>query len=153
MSTEVLVVGLGNGLMADDGVGLEVARRLAGIDLPSHARVEVAGTDSLVLPALWRGEERLWLVDALQRSEEAGTLHVLDHDELFRLPQPHRGAHHLSLPESLRWIAVAHPEMVAVRYTLWGVEPAAIEPREGLSPEVEEVVPAVVEAIVTALEP
>jgi hydrogenase maturation protease len=151
MSQPVLVVGLGNSLMADDGVGLEVVRRLAEGALPSHARAEVAGADSLVLPSLWRGEKHLWLVDALQRGEAPGALHRLEHDEVLSLPQAHSGAHHLSLPESLRWIGVAYPEMTVVRYQLWGIEPADVEPRESLSPPVERAVSAVVKAMVSAL--
>ena len=151
MKSTALVVGLGNALMADDGVGLEVARRLAACPRGIGARVEVAGADSLVLPSLWRGEDRVWLVDALERGGEPGTLHILEHDELLCLPQVHRGAHHLSLPECLRWVGVAHPEMAEVRYTLWGVEPGVIEPSEGLSPEVEAAAAEVVELISTAL--
>jgi len=137
--------------MGDDGVGLEVARRLAAGMLPPHARAEIGGSDSLVLPTLWQGEESVWLVDALRRGETPGTVHRLGHDELLLLPQGHRGAHQLSLPESLRWIATSCPEMRAVRYRLWGVEPAVIEPTEGLSPQVEEAVAMVVEAIMREL--
>jgi hydrogenase maturation protease len=94
---------------------------------------------------------RFWRVDALRRGAPPGTVHRVGHDDLLALPQAHAGAHHLSLPESLRWIAVAHPEMSPVRYTLWGVEPAVVEPREGLSEPVAAAVPAAVEAIVRFL--
>jgi hypothetical protein len=41
--------------------------------------------------------------------------------------------HHLSLPECLRWIALAHPQMGAVRYRMWGIEAASVTLGAGLS--------------------
>jgi Ni,Fe-hydrogenase maturation factor len=63
------------------------------------------------------------------------------------VPQRHGTAHQLSLPESLRWIAHACPEMAAVRYRLWGIEPVRLTLAEGLSPEVAAAVETVCEEI------
>jgi hypothetical protein len=41
--------------------------------------------------------------------------------------------HHLSLPECLRWIAHAFPQMGAVCYRMWGIEAASVTPGAGLS--------------------
>jgi len=94
--------------------------------LPAGVRVEIAGSDSLRLPDLWRGEGHVWLVDALIRGCAAGTVHRLSHDEVLLVPQRHATVHQLSLPESLRWIAVSYPEMASVRYRLWGIEPGRL---------------------------
>lgn len=105
--------------------------------------METAGSDSLRLPDLWRGESDVWLVDALIRGQSPGTVHRLAHDEVLRVPQRHATVHQLSLPESLRWIALAYPEMGCVRYRLWGIEPAALGLAEGLSEPVRRAVEAV----------
>jgi hydrogenase maturation protease len=94
-------------------------------------------SDSLRLPALWDGEREVWLVDTLVRGAPAGTVHRLDHDEILAVPQHHGTAHQLSLPESLRWIALAHPEMAGVRYRMWGIEPGRLTLEEGLCAEVD----------------
>jgi hydrogenase maturation protease len=86
-------------------------------------------------------------VDALVRGAAPGTVHRLSHDELLAVPQRHGTAHQLSLPESLRWIAHAYPEMAGVRYRMWGIEPARLSLEEGLSPAVEAAVEAVCEEI------
>jgi hydrogenase maturation protease len=105
---------------------------------PSERLRAVEGhSDSLRLPALWDGERDVWLVDALLRGASAGTVHRLDHDEILAVPQRHGTAHQLSLPESLRWIALAHPEMAGVRYRMWGIEPGRLTLEEGLCPEVD----------------
>lgn len=144
-STEprVLVVGLGNALMADDGAGLRVAERLRAGDLPPGCRVEPGGTDSLRIPSLWSGEREIWLVDALVLRAPPGTVHRLSHDEVLAVPQAHAGAHALSLPESLRWIAIASPGMTAVRFRLWGIEPERLDVGAALTPAVSRAVEAV----------
>jgi len=110
-------------------------------------RAEEGHSDSLRLPSLWRGEVQVWLVDALVRGTPPGTVHRLSHEEVMAVPQRHGTAHQLSLPESLRWIAHACPEMATVRYRLWGIEPLRLALAEGLSPEVADAVEAVCEEI------
>ena len=147
----VLVVGFGNTLVADDGAGPAVLERLRLADLPEGVRLEEGGQDSLRLPAMWRGEPQVWLVDALSRGAPPGTIHRVGHDELLAIPQRHAGVHQLSLPECLRWLALAYPEMGDVRYSLWGIEPARLEPEEGLSEAVARAVAGMAVEIERAL--
>jgi hydrogenase maturation protease len=149
----VLVVGFGNTLAGDDGAGLGVAEGLLRRALLEGVRVEIAGSDSLRLPDLWAGESEVWLVDALIRGEPPGTVHRLGHDEVLRVPQRHATVHQLSLPESLRWIALAYPEMSCVRYRLWGIEPAALGLTQGLSEPVRRAVEGVIEEILREAGP
>jgi hydrogenase maturation protease len=151
MDRGTLIAGFGNRLMADDGAGPAVIDRLRALDLPPGTRAEQAESDALRLADLWRGEREIWLVDALLTGEKPGTSRRLEHEELLALPQRHATAHHLSLPESLRWLAVAQPGMAALRYRLWGITPCRVEPVEGLSPAVTEAVERVVREILVAL--
>ena len=132
----VLIIGFGTSLMGDDGVGHAVVERLNATDLPPGVRAVAAGSDSLTLPSLCQGEARVWMVDAMVRWVAPGTVHRLDHDEVLSIPQRHATVHHLSLPESLRWIALSYPEMAGIRYRLWGVEPQSLDLGETLSPPV-----------------
>jgi hydrogenase maturation protease len=136
VSARVLVVGLGNVLAGDDGLGPETVAILRSEKLPEECRVEEAGCDGLVLAGLWKGEPEVWLVDSVARGAPAGTVHRLDHDEILGLPQTHAGAHQLSLPETLRCLRLAFPHMAHVRYRLWGVEPGRVGPPAGMTPRV-----------------
>jgi hydrogenase maturation protease len=88
----VLVAGIGNIFLGDDGFGVEVARRLRDIALP--ARVDVADYGirgvHLAYDLLDRRHETLILVDALPLDEPPGTLAVLqvDLDEPGWMLQP-----------------------------------------------------------------
>jgi hydrogenase maturation protease len=120
--------------------------------LPAGVRAEDGASDSLLLSSLWRGEPEIWIVDAIIRGDAPGTLHRLGHDELIAVPQRHGTAHHLSLPESLRWMAITYPDMAGVRYRMWGVEPETIEPRPGLSSAIVAAVERLVGEIVDSLK-
>ncbi len=148
----VLVVGLGNPLMADDGAGVAVAERLLELELPAGARIEVGDTDSLRLLSLWRGEEEIWLVDAVALDAPPGTIHRLFHEQILSVPQRHDSAHLLSLPESLRTIEAARPEMARVRYRLWGIEPGSVKPSPGLTGPVAAAVETVAAEIAREIE-
>lgn len=133
----MLVVGLGNPLMGDDGVGHAVVEQLRRLLANRQGvRIEHGDTDALRLPSLWHGEKEVWLVDAVRSGAPTGTIHRLDHQALLAVPQRHHHAHRLSLPESLRWMALAVPEMASVGYRFWGIEVQAVAPAEGLTPAV-----------------
>lgn len=148
----LLIVGFGNSLMADDGVGPAVVEALRLRRLPPGVRAKDGGSDSLRLSSLWRGEPEIWIVDAVIRGEAPGSIYRLGHDQLIDAPQRHGTAHHLSLPESLRWVAISYPEMAEVRYRMWGVEPEVVEPRPGLSSAVEAAVEKLAGEIVDLLK-
>ena len=76
---DVLVLGLGNTLLADDGVGVHVVRQLAGDpDTPPCLRTLDGGTLGFrLMDALTRSESVI-LVDAAQLRAPAGTLRLLD---------------------------------------------------------------------------
>ena len=76
---------------------------------------------------------------------------MLNHDEVLSIPQRHATVHHLSLPESLRWISLTYPEMKSVRYRLWGIEPDEFRIADGLSSEVEKAVSMVADRILDAV--
>lgn len=146
LSRGLLVVGFGNALFGDDGAGPAVVERLRGAGL----RAEDGGQDALRLASLWRGEREVWLVDALIRGAPAGAVHRVGHDEILAVPQRHRTAHQLSLPESLRWLALGYPELATVRYRLWGIEPERLALTTRLSPAVAAAVEAVAREIIAA---
>ena len=146
-SGRLLVVGFGNSLRADDAVGLRVSEILGAGTMPDGVRVTTAGSDALRLPSVWQGEPEIWLVDAVLRGQKPGSLHILEHDEVMAVPQKHATVHQLSLPESIRWITLAYPEMAHVRYRLWGIEPQNLELEEGLSLVVAEAATRIADTI------
>jgi len=151
---KTLVVGLGNSLLTDDGVGLYVARALAARRLPPNVEVTETSLGGLRLLDVIGGYERVVLVDAIQTAGgRPGQLHRLGLNDLCA--SRHAGcSHDLSLPVALalgRQLGMALPadENLAI---------VAIEVGEVLTfsehctPEVEAAIPLAVEQVLSILE-
>src|SRR4051794_22357868 len=79
---QVLIAGVGNAWLSDDGFGGEVARRLADRGLPSGVSALDAGTGGLSLAyEVMRGYDALVLVDVSRQGGEPGTLYVMEVSE------------------------------------------------------------------------
>ncbi|HVW46396.1 MAG TPA: hydrogenase maturation protease [Solirubrobacterales bacterium] len=73
----VLLVGLGNELRGDDGVGIAVIRSLRE-DRPVGVELRAEGGDPLALVEAWRGRAATVVVDAVRAAAPAGTILHLD---------------------------------------------------------------------------
>jgi hydrogenase maturation protease len=80
--TRVLVAGIGNVFLADDGFGVEVAARLADVEMPAGVHVEDFGIRGLDLAYALAGYDLAILVDAVPRGGPPGTLYVIEPEAL-----------------------------------------------------------------------
>ena len=98
----VVVVGLGNLLRLDDGLGLRALRRLAQrCRLPDSVRLVEGGSLALALRDLVEGRERLLVLDAVCAGSPPGSLVRLEGEAVpARLEKP-ASAHGLALPDAL----------------------------------------------------
>jgi hydrogenase maturation protease len=75
----ILVAGVGNAWLRDDGFGGEVARTLEQCELPLGVAVMDAGTGGLDLAyEVMRGYDALVILDVSRQGGEPGTLYVMD---------------------------------------------------------------------------
>jgi hydrogenase maturation protease len=78
---QILVAGIGNAFLGDDGFGGQVAQRLEKRELPSGVSVFDFGTGGLDLAyEVMRGYDALVLVDVSRQGEPPGTLYVMEPD-------------------------------------------------------------------------
>jgi hydrogenase maturation protease len=137
MSARVLVSGIGNVFLADDGFGVEVARRLAAEELPADVEVSDYGIRGIHLAfRLLDPPELLVVADAVARGGPPGTLYVIEPD--LGSEEAPTDAHGMSLPAVLAAVRAMGGAVPRVRIV--GCEPAAIEERMGLSPAVADAV-------------
>jgi hydrogenase maturation protease len=147
----VLVAGVGNIFLGDDGFGVEVANRLAGQRMPDGVRVADFGIRGVHLAyELLDGYDALVLVDALPMGEAPGTLAVVEPDPsaLTRPGDDARAidAHSMNPGAVLGMIAGLGATVGVIRVV--GCEPASLEEGIGLSPAVG----AAVDEAVTLVE-
>jgi hydrogenase maturation protease len=146
---ETVVLGLGNLIRSDDGVGLVALQRL-GDDpriFPEVGIVE-GGTKGLELVSYVSGASRLLILDAVEVSAPAGTILRLDGEALASLPGS-GSVHELAVADilvALRMLGCEPQETV-----LLGVQPETTELGTSLSPRIEAAVPELVEAALREL--
>jgi len=130
----VLVAGIGNIFLGDDGFGVEVVRRLASLKLPETVRVADFGIRGFDLAyALQDGYEATILVDACPHGEAPGTLYVIEPDLKVlddpAAPQPAIEAHAMNPVTVLRTARAMNIEVKNVLVV--GCEPDTLGGEEG----------------------
>ncbi|MEA1977723.1 MAG: hydrogenase maturation protease [Chloroflexota bacterium] len=150
---KTLVLGLGNPILRDDSVGLRVAQEVDRL-IPTSPDIEV-GLDywgGLRLMERMIGFDRAIIIDAIcTGASPPGTLHLLNPDDIPT--QRSASAHDVNLSTALEFGYTAGAHLPAVEdILLIGIEAADVQTfDEALSPEVEDALPAAVEAVMTAL--
>ncbi|WP_322760392.1 HyaD/HybD family hydrogenase maturation endopeptidase [Frankia sp. Cr2] len=145
----VLVLGIGNELLGDDGVGVVAARRLAAVPNPG---VEVldGGTLGLMLMPYLAGRRAVLVLDAVSSAQgRPGDVIVIGDGDVRRGHGVRATAHDVGLVDALSAAELAGcaPQHVA----LVGIVPESIADRWGLSPLVDSRVTAMVAAARTIL--
>jgi hydrogenase maturation protease len=81
LTGKLLIAGVGNIFLGDDGFGVEVAKRLAAADLPGWVHVVDYGIRGMHLAYDLAGAyDSAILVDAIARGGEPGTIYVIEPD-------------------------------------------------------------------------
>jgi len=120
---QVLVLGVGNTLMGDEGVGVHVVRRLERMALPRHVRCLDGGTGSFTLMEPMQKAGRVFLIDATIDGNPPGTLRQLT--PRFSSDYPvNLTAHDIGLKDLLD---VAYLTSRELNVTLFAVSIAALQ--------------------------
>ena len=151
----ILVAGVGNAWLRDDGFGGEVARRLEQREMPEGVAVMDAGTGGLDLAyEVMRGYDALVILDVSRQGGEPGTLYVMEPDEQSVQGSIEDGEminpHAMDPQTMLRFVrsAGAWPGKVVVI----ACEPADVEEMGwGLSDQVKDAVQRAVDLVVETI--
>ena len=160
MTGRMLIAGVGNIFLGDDGFGVEVARRLAAFELPDWVRVADYGISGMHLAYdLAEGYETAILIDASPRGGEPGTVYVIEADAARPGATPREAgesplldAHGMQPDVVFSMLDMLGAD--AGRVLVIGCEPASIDEGIGLSPPVaaavDEAVRVVLDLVRTA---
>ena len=142
----LLVLGLGNVLLGDDGLGAAAVARLRDeFDGPRDVRVLDGGTLGLALLPYVEEAEAVILVDAIRDDEPAGTFVRLEGDDVAPAVATRLSPHQVGVADLLdgaRW-----RDRYPSRVVLLGLVPESIELGVGLSPAVATALAALVRRI------
>jgi hydrogenase maturation protease len=143
LSAATLILGVGNILLRDEGVGVHAVEALQEERLPADVEALDGGTLGMDLVDMMAGRQRLIVIDAVRAGSPPGTVHRLSVEDLLRPDVPNLSLHQTGVLEALqvaRHMGCAPPEVLII-----GVEPHAIHYGLELSDAVSAVLPEVVE--------
>lgn len=143
-----LIVGLGNPLMGDDGIGWHVAERLKA-ESPADGGADVlcGGTDLLRLAGEMEGRRHIFLIDAVLDPDRPGAVRVHNEDLDGLETSFRQSGHRLSLRESLSLLRIASPSLRAARFTVVTVAIGSAFAGLGLSHEMQAGLPEIVRSV------
>ena len=118
------IIGVGNLLCSDEGVGVHIARRLLQTTLPSGIEVLDGGTEGFGLMDAIVGLERLVLVDCVKGGQAPGTIYCFDWADLPENPGTKTSIHQTTVGDVLRHVALIAD---LPRTTIIGVEPERLQ--------------------------
>ena len=140
------VVGVGNVLLKDEGIGCHVAHALEEIPL-SDVKIIDGGTCPDV-PQLLEGAEKLVIVDAVEGGGKPGQIYRFHLEDITLQQKPFLSLHDVGLVGSLMsmklWNNIGETVII-------GVEPREIDWGLELSPELREKMPQIINAILSEL--
>jgi len=147
----ILVLGLGNSIMTDDGFGVEVVKTLSSrYHFRGEVRLVDGGTLGLDLLPFLEDVESLLIIDALDMHDEPGRIFRLQGEEVPRAFASKLSVHQMGLQDLL---AVAELQgHVPNRLVVWGVQPESIEIGTELSRAVESAVEPIVQKVLEELQ-
>lgn len=143
-----LVLGIGNPVLGDDAVGIIVANKVKEKNL-KNVDVETANTIDLEIINIISNYDRVFVVDAIKTGNgKAGEIHKFGSENLRQTMR--HSVHSIDLSTMLKTgekLGIKMPEII-----IYGLEVSDTDRlREGLSKDVEDTVPKIVEKIMEEL--
>jgi hydrogenase maturation protease len=142
---KIVILGIGNILLTDEGIGVHVANELAKMDLPSGLSVVEGGTDGFRLLNVITEADRLIVVDAVKGGAKPGSIYRFDIDDVKNVPSGFKtSVHQIGILE-----VIDLSELIGKKphTTVIGVEPKSLDMSMELSPEIQSKVPRIIELV------
>lgn len=146
-----LIIGLGNTLAGDDGIGCHLVQRLAGDPrLPEDVDLLFGGTDLLRQADALERRRQVLLLDAVLDGQPPGTV-AFHHGGSFGELVPREHAHHLSAIQALAVLRAVRGPSHCPHVVLMTISISSIRISPQLSPKLAQRVPEFVDRILHEL--
>ncbi len=141
----VLVLGVGNILMGDEGLGVRAVEALAETDLPEDVEIFDGGTTGADLIDVLAERRKVIVIDAVEAPVPPGTIMRFGSEDFARRSVTMMSLHQVGILDALamtRHIGCAPEEVV-----IFGVKPKTVRLGVGLSDEITDVISTVVDLV------
>jgi len=141
----IAIVGVGNILMGDEGIGVKAVEELRRRDLPTEVELFDGGTAFHNLVGELGSFDKLIIIDALKGGKPPGMIYRFEVREVEGARGPMLSLHDIGVMETLMlgWLIHRLPEEIV----FIGIEPERIELSMELSPVLKEQLPELVQMV------
>ncbi|OGD54079.1 hypothetical protein A3K80_00470 [Candidatus Bathyarchaeota archaeon RBG_13_38_9] len=151
-NSKPIVIGVGNVLLSDEGVGIHIVRQLKKRDISKLVEIHEIGTSSFELLNVIEGNSLVIIVDAVRMDDKPGTVKNIDlviEDDISLLPK-FTSLHQLDLISTLKMAkgVIDLPKKIV----LIGIEPSSLDAGIELSKLVEAAIPKAISEIMKTLD-
>ena len=146
----IAVVGVGNTLFKDDGLGIHALTELAGIIDPAKVDLIDGGTVPDIFTLISGNVEKLIIIDAADAGDKPGTLYRLAPEDIEQATGTAVSLHEIGLSENLKILKLINPGLRKV--VLLGMQVKDIGQGLELSSEVAEAMPSLLQMVLQEIE-
>ncbi len=146
----VTVLGLGNILMSDEGVGVHTVQEFEiRYEVPDYVEIIDGGAAGLDLIPFIEGREKVLMVDAVNFDREPGFIDTLEDDAIPARLSTKASMHHLGLMDVLSIVKLSgnYPKNVCII----GIQPKSLELGLDMTPEIWDKREALIDRVVDKL--
>ncbi|MDP3048814.1 MAG: HyaD/HybD family hydrogenase maturation endopeptidase [Thermodesulfovibrionales bacterium] len=147
---KIVILGVGNLLLSDEGVGVHVANELMKMELPPEVTVVEGGTDGFGLLNIITEADRLIVIDAVKGGATPGSIYRFDINDVRNCPSGFKtSVHQIGILEviDLSGLIGKTPHTTVI-----GVEPKSLKMSMELSPEIKAKIPKIIELVLDELK-
>jgi hydrogenase maturation protease len=137
----VIIAGVGNRLVGDEGVGPRVIDHLSQMRMPPYVQVLDCGCDLLSIVLYVDRPEKIVVVDAIRAGGEPGRVYRFDYGELAAAGDRIWSAHQVGTVDALRLLRFTCAALASTEIVVIGAEPKTMELNAGLSKEIKKSIP------------
>jgi hydrogenase maturation protease len=147
---KITVLGIGNLLLKDEGVGAHLAQKLTGIVDYANVNIIDAGTYPDFPSLVDNNTDKLIIVDAVKTGDKPGTIYRFSFDNVDMDSAPSISLHDVGVPDSLKMMTLLNRQPKST--VVIGIEPKTIDFGLELSPEVEGKLSQLIELVLQEIE-
>ncbi len=150
MNSKIVVIGIGNLLLMDEGIGVHTINELEKHDLPGSIEIYDGGTGGFKLIDLMHGAARVIFIDAVETGKAPGTVTIFSAEEVHSIYNKKKySLHDTNLMEIIKMAEIlGNPPMIEIV----GIQPKKICYGTTLSKELTSSMSTIVNSVLKRIE-
>ncbi|OCL27745.1 hydrogenase maturation protease [Orenia metallireducens] len=145
----IAILGIGNLLLRDDGVGIHVINKLEDLDFPENIEIIDGGTSVFDLVDVFVKKDKVIIVDCLKGGHQPATIYRITPEEMGGYISESSSLHDVQIMDIVKKVELMgySPEVVII-----GVEPKEVYYDLELSPEIRAEIPTIIDIVKNELK-